>query len=91
MTARALTAAGTLAVIIALPGMSSSAIAGQSRTAITGKKYVVPRTPWGDPDLQGNLTNLYEVGTPFERPRSVRGPAARGCQRRRTGREYAGD
>ena len=27
-----------------------------------------PRTPWGDPDLQGNYTNLWEAGTPFERP-----------------------
>ena len=27
-----------------------------------------PRTPWGDPDLQGNYTNKYEQGTPFERP-----------------------
>src|SRR5712691_8943461 len=26
------------------------------------------RTPWGDPDLQGNYTNLYEDGTPLERP-----------------------
>jgi hypothetical protein len=24
--------------------------------------------PWGDPDLQGNYTNKYEQGTPFERP-----------------------
>jgi hypothetical protein len=30
--------------------------------------YVGPRTPWGDPDLQGNYTNLWEAGTPFERP-----------------------
>ncbi len=30
--------------------------------------WTPPRTPWGDPDLQGNYTNLWEVGTPFERP-----------------------
>jgi hypothetical protein len=30
--------------------------------------WTVPRTPWGDPDLQGNYTNVYENGTPFERP-----------------------
>ena len=69
MTKRALASAGTLAAVIALVGMSSASIAGQARTApATAKKYVGPRTPWGDPDLQGNLTNLYEVGTPFERP-----------------------
>jgi len=32
------------------------------------KAYKTPRTPWGDPDLQGNYTNLYEAGTPLERP-----------------------
>ena len=30
--------------------------------------YKAPRTPWGDPDFQGNFTNLYEAGTPLERP-----------------------
>ncbi len=33
-----------------------------------GKAWTPPRTPWGDPDLQGNFTNKYEQGTPFERP-----------------------
>src|SRR6185436_13786257 len=32
------------------------------------KSYTPPRTPWGDPDLQGNYTNVYENGTPLERP-----------------------
>jgi hypothetical protein len=32
------------------------------------KTWTTPRTPWGDPDLQGNFTNKYEQGTPFERP-----------------------
>ena len=35
--------------------------------------WTPPRTPWGDPDIQGNLTNLYEVGTPFERPETFAG------------------
>src|SRR5215216_999616 len=33
----------------------------------------VPRTPWGDPDLQGTYTNKYEQGTPFERPAEFEG------------------
>ena len=33
-----------------------------------GKSYTPPRTPWGDPDLQGNYTNKYEQSTPLERP-----------------------
>src|SRR5688500_1116396 len=32
-----------------------------------------PRTPWGDPDLQGYYTNKYEYGTPFERPAGFEG------------------
>jgi len=54
------------------------------RTAITGAVLLicasalaqtrgVPRTPWGDPDLQGTFTNKDEVGTPFERPDEFQG------------------
>jgi hypothetical protein len=32
-----------------------------------------PKTPWGDPDLQGYYTNKYEYGTPFERPAGFAG------------------
>ena len=35
--------------------------------------YKTPRTAWGDPDLQGNYTNLYENGTPLERPKEFDG------------------
>jgi hypothetical protein len=28
----------------------------------------VPRTPWGDPDLQGTYSSEAELGVPFERP-----------------------
>src|SRR5204862_7089531 len=34
---------------------------------------VVPRTPWGDPDIQGVYTNRDENGTPFERPPELAG------------------
>ena len=32
-----------------------------------------PRTPWGDPDLQGTYTNKYETSTPLERPKEFEG------------------
>ncbi len=32
-----------------------------------------PRTAWGDPDFSGNYTNLYEAGTPLERPKQFDG------------------
>jgi hypothetical protein len=35
--------------------------------------YIPPRTPWGDPDLQGIYTNKDENNTPFERPADMAG------------------
>ena len=49
-----------VAILIALGAISASA----QKSA----DYRAPRTPWGDPDLQGNYTNLSEAGTPMERP-----------------------
>jgi len=37
------------------------------------KAYTPPKTPWGDPDLQGFYTNKYEQGTPFEKPAEFEG------------------
>ena len=67
--------AGLLAAVVTLVALGSASAAAQARAGVssTARKYVTPRTPWGDPDLQGNLTNLYEVGTPFERPDSFAG------------------
>jgi hypothetical protein len=36
-------------------------------------KWTPPRTPWGDPDLQGWFSNLSEDGTPLERPAQFEG------------------
>jgi hypothetical protein len=52
--------------------------AGQSnaptaRAASTAKPYVPPRTPWGDPDIQGGYSNKDENGIPFERPNNLAG------------------
>ena len=40
---------------------------------VMGQTFTPPRTPWGDPDLQGNYSNKYEQGTPFERPTEFEG------------------
>jgi hypothetical protein len=37
------------------------------------RSYSPPRTPWGDPDLQGTYTNKYEQSTPLERPAQFTG------------------
>jgi hypothetical protein len=48
---------------------------GQARgtTGASPAKWATPRTPWGDPDLQGTYTNKYETSTPFERPKEFEG------------------
>ena len=56
---------GRLAGLVIAAGFIAS-----TATAQTSK---VPRTPWGDPDLQGTYTNKYEQGTPFERPQEFEG------------------
>ena len=65
-------------VILALVfGTAASPDAQQtnSRTAqarpATAKPYVPPRTPWGDPDIQGGWTNVNENGIPMEKPNNL--------------------
>ena len=41
--------------------------------AAAAQTYKVPRTPWGDPDLQGNFSNSNEYATPLERPARFEG------------------
>jgi len=60
---------GTMAVVIAVAGLIAVNAWGQTaKPTAAAKKYVAPRTPWGDPDLQGWFSNLSEDGTPLERP-----------------------
>ena len=63
----------TLAVLFL--GLWASAITAhaQAAKAPTARHYAPPRTPWGDPDLQGTYTNKYELNTPFERPKEFDG------------------
>ena len=50
-----------------------SAQAPRAAAKATTKPWTAPRTPWGDPDLQGNYTNVYEDGTPLEHPEQFAG------------------
>jgi hypothetical protein len=52
------------ATIASLPAQAPSAQATRS----SASSLTAPRTPWGDPDLQGTYTNTYENATPLERP-----------------------
>jgi hypothetical protein len=53
-----------------LPARTLPGAAGGDRGSALA---AAPRTPWGDPDLQGDYTNKYEQGTPFERPDEFEG------------------
>jgi hypothetical protein len=73
---RRLFAMAALAMAIAVTSPASVAGAGQERQErqeAPKRRYVPPRTPWGDPNLQGNFTNKYEQSTPFERPPQFEG------------------
>ena len=50
-----------------------AAVVTLSAQSGTNGAYHAPRTPWGDPDLQGNYTTLSEAGTPLERPKEFEG------------------
>jgi hypothetical protein len=63
-----LSSAAVIAVITATLGLWAVDIAGQGKPS-----YTPPRTPWGDPDLQGTYTNKYEQSTPLERPAEFAG------------------
>jgi hypothetical protein len=78
MATRAAASIGLLAVAIALAAVSSvpvsSRTAKQSRgPAGKADAWKTPRTPWGDPDLQGVYTNTNEYMTPLERPDAFAG------------------
>jgi len=62
-----------LAAILSVSAMQLSAQNSNATAQKSGAAYRVPRTPWGDPDIQGNFTNLSEAGTPMERPTQYEG------------------
>ena len=53
--------------------VAASLLFGAALSAQQASKFAAPRTPWGDPDLQGSYSNKDENGTPFERPADLAG------------------
>src|SRR5213596_1073413 len=78
MSQRFLTSMGVLAVAIAVMSLPAVPLAGQAPTAAkttaaartTTKAYTPPKTPWGDPDLQGIWNDA--TSTPLQRPTGVK-------------------
>ena len=58
----------TFALAIAIAALATITVGGQSRVSET---RTLPRTPWGDPDLQG-VWSIATI-TPFERPNTLAG------------------
>jgi len=77
MSSRSLTSA--LVVVIVLmssvlasgqtrPSAPAAATAPAAKTTPTAETWTPPKTPWGDPDLQGIYTSDDYMDTPLERP-----------------------
>ena len=74
MRMRVVACVGSLAAMLAF-GDAGPAVAQQAAAspAAPAPRWTPPRTPWGDPDISGNFSNKYELGTPFERPDEFKG------------------
>ena len=70
MRPQLLASVGVLATVVAVVSLASVALAGQAQTA-TADSWTPPRTPWGDPDLQGDWS--FATITPLERPAQFSG------------------
>jgi hypothetical protein len=57
----------------AVPFAQTPARPARTADGKTVKAWTTPRTPWGDPDLQGVFTNSNEYATPLERPEQFAG------------------
>src|SRR5262245_50276473 len=65
-----------IAMVVAAPGrISAQTSAGpkppRTQANRTSKAWTTPKTPWGDPDLQGVWPGTDMIGTPLERDRSL--------------------
>ena len=60
---------------VALGAIVMVAVIGwlQSSPLAQSGSWTPPKTPWGDPDLQGTFTNKDEANTPLERPDEFKG------------------
>src|SRR5437868_12584130 len=72
MEARAFLSIGTLAMAAASLAVTVQPALGQAgKAALAGTSWRQPKTPWGDPDLQGTWMSDDCIGTPMNRPVNV--------------------
>jgi len=68
-------AAGTSPDAVQTPPAPRPAAAKRAGPSTANARWTPPRTPWGDPDISGNFTNVFEQATPLERPDQFAGVA----------------
>src|SRR5439155_8908464 len=77
MNLRSVAALACLSCCLAATSFAQTSGAGQSpagsksATAPATRAWTAPRTPWGDPDLQGLWPGTDFVGVPLQRPESL--------------------
>ena len=62
-----------VAVALAATTLTFAQSGAVKKPASSAKAYTPPRTPWGDPQLEGVYSNDDETGVPFERPAQFEG------------------
>lgn len=60
-----------LVMLAALALAPPPALGQATKGAPAAKKWTMPKTPWGDPDLQGTWTSDDCIGTPMNRPANL--------------------
>ena len=63
---------GVLILAAAAGSMTARVDPAPASDATTSNLYSPPRTPWGDPDLQGAFSNSDERGIPMSRPDALK-------------------
>ena len=65
-----------LSVVVAGVSLILAAVAPNAQSPDpTARPWTAPKTPWGDPDLQGNWTTDSAFGIPLQRPQQFAGRA----------------
>src|SRR5579871_6440001 len=57
--------------VLGLPAPSAFAQAAKVAPAVSATSWSQPKTPWGEPDLQGTWTSDDCIGTPMQRPANL--------------------
>src|SRR6266704_3441201 len=61
-----------MVAVAAIVGLTANPVLGQSaKSPAAAKSWTMPKTPWGDPDLQGTWTSDDCIGTPMNRPANL--------------------